>query len=756
MQKKSTNYYKVKELDVHQHKQDIDLKHKATTKTLMKQAPLSDANVFDKQSSADKYKKRIVRKHIVDHVKYKARDFANAQQTKKEVSQLDALLVSKSEKSKRSIKRYQFRVNSKKYYNKDSKQYFNQTTKEATSTSAKLSVTKHKIKRQQFKTTSSKKYINKSNKHYFSDVLSRTKQAKVVSTRSKKFVVRQKNKIYFSKNKAVQFKSFETSVILKDDQVVRKKKFTNQKYSYKLYSKAKRLQSRKVKPTENLQKRIVRSAQKMRCTSATRFSEIDATLKHEHSLTFRPTRKYLAKKKDNFVKESAKSISKKSIRIVRRSVYQQAHNKAEEIGEDSVSFRAAHRTEQTAERSVKLVRRYNRFKKKIVSKREHRKLYKKNYTEAKSKLYEKSRLQSKSDLVKQPKLFIKNKYYQKKKMYAATAKKYVEQAKAQPINFLIKISRELLIRNKVLLGGIAVLFVLVIIVPSILSMLVGSLLIGAMTTYPSDRAELDKIVEYLTEQDSALVAEFDAMGSGYDAYSLTYAGTGVIATNPTHMLSFLTVVLEDAFTFDEVKGIIDNMYLKLYAYESKVIDEGSDDTSYYHLYVTVNCKTLIEVIEEENLLTEEQREWFDLLNQTGGNYLGGNLGNPFPGFDWTPNVTDTFGFRIHPVTGKIGYHEGLDIGIAADTPICAVQNGTVIEAVHGDRIFGNYVVIDDGTVKTKYAHANSLLVNMGDVVKLGDQIALVGTTGMSTGNHLHIEVYIASERVDPFMQLSTN
>lgn len=88
--------------------------------------------------------------------------------------------------------------------------------------------------------------------------------------------------------------------------------------------------------------------------------------------------------------------------------------------------------------------------------------------------------------------------------------------------------------------------------------------------------------------------------------------------------------------------------------------------------------------------------------------------------------------------------------------ISSVQSGTVITATYGDNIWGNYVEIDDGNTRTKYAHCSSLNVSVGDIVKTGDVIGFVGSTGQSTGPHLHIEVIIGGQRYDPAMQLSRN
>jgi murein DD-endopeptidase MepM/ murein hydrolase activator NlpD len=102
--------------------------------------------------------------------------------------------------------------------------------------------------------------------------------------------------------------------------------------------------------------------------------------------------------------------------------------------------------------------------------------------------------------------------------------------------------------------------------------------------------------------------------------------------------------------------------------------------------------------------------------------------------------SSNFGWRIDPFTGKNAMHEGVDYMVPTGTPIYASAGGMVVYAdMHPQ--YGNMVEIDHGNqVITRYAHASKLLVKVGDVVRRGHEIARVGSTGRSTGNHLHFEV----------------
>ena len=126
--------------------------------------------------------------------------------------------------------------------------------------------------------------------------------------------------------------------------------------------------------------------------------------------------------------------------------------------------------------------------------------------------------------------------------------------------------------------------------------------------------------------------------------------------------------------------------------------------------------------------------------------------DPGSGWQWPLHgiyrITSTFGPRIHPITGRPGNHTGTDIGAPRNTPIHAARGGVVTISTYGSS-YGNYVVIQhDNGIATLYAHMNSRAVKEGDVVTQDQVIGYVGTTGSSTGNHLHFEFRVNGQRAD--------
>lgn len=114
-------------------------------------------------------------------------------------------------------------------------------------------------------------------------------------------------------------------------------------------------------------------------------------------------------------------------------------------------------------------------------------------------------------------------------------------------------------------------------------------------------------------------------------------------------------------------------------------------------------------------------------------------------------ITSEYGTRVHPVTGKVKTHSGIDVGAGHGTNIYAAADGVVLVAGWNSGGYGNYVVINHGSgLTTLYAHCSSLNVSAGQSVKKGQVIAKVGSTGLSTGPHLHFEVLVNGSHTNPW------
>ena len=134
-------------------------------------------------------------------------------------------------------------------------------------------------------------------------------------------------------------------------------------------------------------------------------------------------------------------------------------------------------------------------------------------------------------------------------------------------------------------------------------------------------------------------------------------------------------------------------------------------------------------------------------------YEGGVMSWPLPGYTGT---SSSFGYRYHPITGVWRMHTGLDIPAPAGTAIRVAEDGVVQTSTYNSS-YGNYLLIyHGGTTYTLYAHCSVLYKSVGDVVTKGEVIAAVGTTGSSTGNHLHFEVRQNGTYINPSSLEYTN
>lgn len=209
---------------------------------------------------------------------------------------------------------------------------------------------------------------------------------------------------------------------------------------------------------------------------------------------------------------------------------------------------------------------------------------------------------------------------------------------------------------------------------------------------------------------------------------------------------------------EEQLASLQALYLKLEAQQTELINKESEKETLIAEY-NKNLEQLDEHIEELEVISEEQEKLLMEIasrisklnaekNRIANPYSGGKLGMPI---DSKHRVTSNFGVRVHPITGVKKAHNGIDFGAPSGTSIYAAEEGIVILSKYWSG-YGNCVIIDHGNgLWTLYGHIKNggLLVSEGDSVKRGDKIALVGSTGNSTGPHLHFEVRKNEVPVNP-------
>lgn len=135
----------------------------------------------------------------------------------------------------------------------------------------------------------------------------------------------------------------------------------------------------------------------------------------------------------------------------------------------------------------------------------------------------------------------------------------------------------------------------------------------------------------------------------------------------------------------------------------------------------------------------------------GEDYVGGEFAWPAPGYT---TITSPFGMRLHPVLKVYRLHTGTDIGTPTGAPIVAANSGVVIKSMYTTG-YGNMVMINHGGgVSTVYAHGSEIIAKTGDMVERGQVIMKAGSTGWSTGPHLHFEIRLNGKYIDPLPHIT--
>lgn len=155
-------------------------------------------------------------------------------------------------------------------------------------------------------------------------------------------------------------------------------------------------------------------------------------------------------------------------------------------------------------------------------------------------------------------------------------------------------------------------------------------------------------------------------------------------------------------------------------------------------------------IKEMEQIAKTLQKQLEEANGTKKKYDGGMFAWPAPSYT---RISDDYGNRMHPTLKVEKFHNGVDMAAPGGSPILAAYNGTVVAAAYSSTM-GNYIMIDHGdNLYTIYMHASKLYVSQGAEVVKGQKIAAVGTTGRSTGNHLHFGVRLNGSYVSPWNYL---
>lgn len=194
-----------------------------------------------------------------------------------------------------------------------------------------------------------------------------------------------------------------------------------------------------------------------------------------------------------------------------------------------------------------------------------------------------------------------------------------------------------------------------------------------------------------------------------------------------------------------LESLISQKENEINAYEADISNREQVVKEYEEEIAAQNAE-----IKELERVAKELQTQLEQQNLKKNTYDGGMFAWPAPSYT---RISSEYGSRMHPILKVQQFHNGLDMAAPGGSPILAAYGGTVVAATY-NATMGNYVMIDHGdNLYTIYMHASALFVSQGaDVVK-GQKIAAVGTTGRSTGNHLHFTVRLNGSYVSPWNYL---
>ncbi len=245
-------------------------------------------------------------------------------------------------------------------------------------------------------------------------------------------------------------------------------------------------------------------------------------------------------------------------------------------------------------------------------------------------------------------------------------------------------------------------------------------------------------------------AEYIEMLSAYDRKMLDQ----YVATRKLIEL-YMEQLEEDRAYLEEAKAGVESEEASLNSLideKKKTIEQVSDDIqakeaaiAEYEADIREQNETIAMlekvVAEEKARLAEESRIRYD----------GGMFAWPAPSYT---RISDDYGNRMHPTLHVEKFHNGIDLAAPGGSPILAAYDGKVVAADYSGSM-GNYIMIDHGDgLYTIYMHASALYVSKGTWVSKGQKIAAVGSTGRSTGNHLHFSVRLNGSYVSPWNYIS--
>lgn len=514
---------------------------------------------------------------------------------------------------------------------------------------------------------------------------------------------------------------------------------------------------------ERAEQRVEQSGRRLERAQAKLPVKRRARLEQEYDAGSGKVRRRLRFEEEVKPEQASPSLPAQAGHTLKMAAVMKLHGKFREVEHQNVAVEAAHKGEFAAERATGRFLRWNK-----------RRLRSKPYRAARQAerrlAMDRAELAWQTALRDHPELRRQNvlsRWMQKQKIkrrYAQAAREAQRTAQhtrqtATAVGKIARAVQQYAAAHKSALLIVALLALVIAFfsagLASCTAMLSGAQSSYLSATYLSDEQEICSAELYFTELETDLQLNINGTAASFPDYDEYRYSVGEISHNPYELMSYLAAMY-DPFTFEQVKPELDRLFSEKYQLTRTPItetkyDENGDPYQWKVLKTTLTVRRWADLMAE-TLIPGEQTDRYGVYMQTYGNRQA--FANPFD-FPWLGYVSSPYGYRVHSTTGVKDLHRGVDIAAAQGTPVAAIHDGKVVSA--GDTgSYGLCVVIeDDQGYQSRYAHCSTLSVSAGQEVRRGDVIGAVGSTGDSTGPHLHLEVMLNGEYLNPYYFVDT-
>jgi len=260
---------------------------------------------------------------------------------------------------------------------------------------------------------------------------------------------------------------------------------------------------------------------------------------------------------------------------------------------------------------------------------------------------------------------------------------------------------------------------------------VGIYLSGLSLSTDFDMTDCENYFTKMEADLQEVVDNIEEYYPGYDRYDLSIDPIG---HDSLKLMAYLSAEFE-GYNLENIKEILDLLFDDMYVITIEEETEIVDDEEILVFKMTIEKTDWDELMASR--IHEEKTDLYDSYEKNGGGHQ--SFHSPFTG-NWSDKISSEFGWRIHPISGEEKFHKGVDIAMPSGTPINSCSEGVVIKSYYSESA-GNYVVVEDETgYQIHYMHMSDRYVAVGDKVDYDTIIGSVGSTGYSTGPHLHLQV----------------